>query len=102
MCSPLEQFEIIVLWPLPLPAWLSALDISITNATLFLFVAVSSFLLFFSFGLAEPRLYPERIQLICEQSYSFIATMIKQQVGAEGLVYFPLIFVLFFVYCLVI
>jgi len=41
--------------------------------------------------------YPGRLQMLCEQSYSFIVTMIKQQVGKEGLVYFPLLFTIFFV-----
>jgi len=97
MRSPLEQFEIIAYVPIVLPEWLGSLDISINNASLYLFVAILSFTLFFSFGLARPMLYPKRLQLLCEQSYSFIVSMLKQQVGSEGLVYFPLVFTIFFV-----
>jgi len=90
--SPLEQFELRIFSPV-----FAFFDISITQSTIFLWLVFLHFSLFFSFGLAQARLIPSPIQFLCEQSYSFIVSMVKQQVGSRGLRFFPIIYVIFFV-----
>jgi len=90
--SPLEQFEILVIFPL----YIRGLDFSITQATLFLWFALLQFFLFFSLGFHKARVIPHAFQMVCEQGYLFITSIIKQQVGSIGLRYFPLLFVVFF------
>jgi len=90
--SPLEQFEILVIFPLSF----FGIDISITQATIFLWIALLHFFLFFFFGFVQARLIPLSLQILCEQSYLFITSIVKQQVGSVGLRYFPLLFIVFF------
>jgi len=90
--SPLEQFDILILYPLTI----KGIDFSITQTTIFLWIALFHFFFFFFFGLFQAHLIPLPLQTLCEQSYLFITSMVKQQVGAIGLRYFPLLFVIFF------
>jgi len=94
MFSPLEQFEIVIYKTLTIGNWF---DISFNNASLFLLFAVISFSFIFKLGTRKSLLIPTALQLFCEQSFSFITTVIKQQAGPRGLRYFPLFFVIFFI-----
>lgn len=92
--SPLEQFELLVLLPLQSKRFL---DISFTNATLFLCLAVILILIFFFFGLYRPRLIPHPFQLAVEGLFMFITNIVKQQAGNRGLRYLPLFFAIFLI-----
>jgi len=46
-------------------------------------------------GVAGRQLVPGRIQSIAELSYEFVASMIRGNVGSEGMKFFPLVFSLF-------
>ncbi|KWT64359.1 F0F1 ATP synthase subunit A [Hyphomicrobium sulfonivorans] len=87
----MEQFEIKRIIPLELFGW----DISFTNASLFMVLAVVLIPLFYLFAMNRRALVPGRLQSIAELSYEFIANMIKDIVGEGGMKYFPWIFTIF-------
>lgn len=89
--SPLAQFEIKKLIPMDI----AGLDVSFTNASLFMVVAIVAITLFLTLSMRGKALVPTRMQSMAELSYEFIANMIKDNVGSEGRKYFPFIFTLF-------
>ena len=89
--SPLEQFAIKRLVPLDI----GGIDVSITNSTVFMAVAVALITLFLTLSMSGRALVPGRWQSMAELSYEFIARMIRDNVGSEGRQYFPFIFTLF-------
>jgi len=64
---------------------------------MFLSVAVISLLMIG--GSAGRQLVPGRIQSIAELSYEFVASMIKNTAGSEGMRFFPLVFSIFMFIC---
>src|SRR3990170_8934002 len=89
--GPLEQFAIKRLVPMEI----GGIDVSITNSSLFMAIAVALIALFLTVGMRRRALVPGRWQSMAELSYEFIARMIRDNVGAEGRRYFPFIFSLF-------
>ena len=90
--SPLEQFEIALLYPMNL----LGMDVSLTNSSLYILLAVFVCFLFFYFGLTpNPTLVPSRWQYLLEQSYIFVLDMVKQQAGFKALPYFPALLSIF-------
>lgn len=89
--SPLAQFEV---FPL-LDIKMGGLDLSFTNASLFMVLAMSG-ILFFLIGATRRRaLVPGRWQCAAEMVYDFIGKLLKENVGNEGRRFFPLVFSLF-------
>lgn len=92
MCnSPLEQFEIITL----LPINFGKLNLSLTNSSLFLIIAVLSFVFIFKLSNRQNTLIPGRWQSITEISYETTTTIVQDNLGQKGERYFPLIFIIF-------
>ncbi len=89
--SPLEQFEIHSLVPLKL----GGLDLSFTNSSLFMVIALALATGFLSLSMKRGALVPGRWQSMAELSYEFIAGLIRDTVGPEGRKYFPIVFTLF-------
>lgn len=89
--SPLAQFEIKRLVPMEI----GGLDVSFTNASLFMVVAIAAITLFLTLSMRGKAMVPGRMQSMAELSYEFIANMVKDNVGSEGRKYFPFIFTLF-------
>jgi len=89
--NPLEQFEIKRLIRLHI----GQVDISFTNSALFMIVAVLLATALLVIGTRRAQLVPGRLQSVAELSYEFIANMIEENVGTEGMRYFPFIFTLF-------
>ncbi len=89
--SPLAQFEIVPYFPLHLGKY----DISFTNASFWMLMAMLGVLAFISVGKRRLELVPGRWQSASEGSIQFIRTMIVDTCGKEGLKYFPFIFSLF-------
>lgn len=93
MFSPLEQFDINLLYPLYNN---TILDFSLTNlilplvCLLLLFVLITICLWNLSF-----HLIPTIFQFILESLIIFVFSIVKQQIGRAGYVYFPLIYSLF-------
>ncbi len=100
---PLHQFEIHRLVPICLggkwdeasEACFGGIDISFTNASLFMVVAVSIISIFLIAAMGKRSLIPNRLQSIAEMAYEFVANMLRENVGSTGMRYFPFIFTLF-------
>lgn len=91
MHDPLHQFLIQKIVPLEV----AGIDISFTNSSLFMVLTIVSVMLFQVVGTRQKALIPGRFQSMVEMSYEFIAGMLKDTVGVEGIKYFPFIFSLF-------
>ena len=89
--NPLEQFAIKPIIPIKI----GGIDVSYTNSSLFMTVAVILVTALVVLGSRGGRLVPGRWQSMAELSYEFIANMIQENVGKEGMQYFPFIFTLF-------
>lgn len=90
--SPLEQFELLILRPL----FIGSLDLSITNATLYLFLSSALVFSFLYFGTSRLFLIPTYWTRASEFFYTFVLDVIKQQAGPRGEPFFPLFFTTFF------
>lgn len=73
----------------------AGVDLSFTNASLFMILALLSITSFLYLGMRRKALVPGRWQSMAESSYEFVANMLRDNVGAEGKKYFPFIFTLF-------
>lgn len=91
MHDALHQFVIEKIIPIEV----MGVDLSFTNSSLYMLLAVGSIMLFQYLGTMQQAIVPGRFQSMVEMSYDFISDMIKETVGKEGLQYFPLIFSLF-------
>ncbi len=90
--DPIKQFEVTRVAELRL----GGLDVSITNASLYMALAALVIVAFFFMASRRAALVPSRLQSVGEMSYEFIANMIRQTAGEEGLRFFPFVFTLFF------
>ncbi len=91
MPNPMHQFEIQRLIPLDLFGF----DASFTNSALFMLIAACLITLFTIFAMRRKALVPSRSQSVAELSYEFVANMVRDNVGTEGMKYFPFVFTLF-------
>jgi len=91
MANPMEQFQIERMMPLAV----AGKDVSFTNSSLWMLVALSIIAAFLFIGTARPQLVPGRAQAAVEYLYGFIRDMLRENVGPDGLRYAPLIFSLF-------
>ena len=89
--SPLAQFEIKRLIPLRI----GDLDVSFTNSSAAMLVAVAAICIFLMVGMRRRALVPGRWQSMAELSYLFIANLVRDTVGPGGRPYFPFIFAVF-------
>ncbi|HTQ34565.1 MAG TPA: F0F1 ATP synthase subunit A [Stellaceae bacterium] len=88
---PLEQFKIEPLIPLHI----GGLDVSYTNAALFMTIIVVLVTALLVLGTKRGALVPGRWQSIGEMSYEFVADMVDTNSGHGAEPYFPFIFTLF-------
>lgn len=91
MSDPLHQFEIHTLFPLHL----KGVDISFTNASLFMVIAVIATTLFLWGGLVRSKTIPGRWQSMAEMVYEFVSHILDETMGLKGRKYFPFIFTIF-------
>ncbi len=89
--GPMHQFEIKRLIPLELFGY----DVSFTNASLFMVIALLLIPLFYLVAMNRRALVPGRLQSTAELSYEFIANMVRDIVGEGGMKYFPWVFTIF-------
>ncbi|MCC6471668.1 MAG: F0F1 ATP synthase subunit A [Alphaproteobacteria bacterium] len=89
--NPLEQFLIHRIVPIKV----GGLDISFTNSALWMVVATILITLLMTQGMKARALVPGRMQSVAEMAYEFVAGMLRDNVGKEGMPYFPFIFSLF-------
>ena len=91
MNSPVEQFSIKTLYKLNF----MGIDVSFTNASLFMMLAILGSVCFLYLGSRKQKLIPGRFQSLVEMSYEFVANMVKENAGKDSQAYFPFIFTLF-------
>jgi F-type H+-transporting ATPase subunit a len=91
MAGPMEQFAIKVIHPIKAGGY----DLSFTNSSLWMAIALAGIAIFLFVGTAKPQLVPSRWQAAVEYIYDFIRTMLDQNVGPEGRKFAPLLFSIF-------
>ncbi len=89
--QPLSQFTVETLVPIRL----GGIDISFTNSSLFMTLALVLGSALLIFGMGRGNVVPGRWQSIAEMSYEFVAGLIRDTIGPEGKRYFPVVFALF-------
>jgi F-type H+-transporting ATPase subunit a len=89
--SPLEQFMIERIVPLHI----GSVDISYTNSALLMTIAVALITLLLVVGTRRRALVPGRLQSVAEMAYEFIAGMVDENIGHDGIEFFPLVFSIF-------
>ncbi len=68
---------------------------TITNATLWMAVAVACIFLLFVLGTSRRSIVPGRVQSVAELMYGFVLKMVEDVTGHDGVKYFPYIFTVF-------
>jgi F-type H+-transporting ATPase subunit a len=91
MPDPIHQFDIHRLVPINIGGW----DLSFTNSSAFMVLAVVLTAGFFVVAMQGRSLVPSRLQSLAEISYEFVAKMLRDSVGQEGMKFFPFVFTLF-------
>jgi F-type H+-transporting ATPase subunit a len=87
----MHQFEIKRLIPMELFGY----DVSFTNASLFMVLALVLASLFLITAMSRRSLVPGRLQSIAESTYEFVANIVRENLGQEGMRYFPWVFSIF-------
>ena len=90
--NPMQQFEVHRIGP---EIEISGVNLSFTNASLFMAISAILIIMLLLFGTRERKLVPSKIQLMSEMLYNFIAKMISDTAGKKAKPYFPFIFSLF-------
>lgn len=89
--GPIAQFKINKIYDLNLFGY----DVSFTNSSLFMVIALAVILAFLLFASRDRAIVPTRLQSLAELVYEFIAKMVKDNLGPEGMKYFPWVFSIF-------
>ncbi|MGE7371361.1 F0F1 ATP synthase subunit A [Neorhizobium sp. NPDC001467] len=89
--DPIHQFQISKIVPIEI----GGIDLSFTNASLFMVATAAVATGFLYFASASKSLIPGRAQSVAEMSYEFIANMLREGAGSHGMKFFPLVFSLF-------
>lgn len=91
MASPMEQF---VVKPI-IPIEIGGVDVSFTNSSLFMVLAVVVSTCLLGLCLRKRSIVPNVPQSLVEGLYEFVQNLLRENVGVEGLKYFPFIFTVF-------
>ncbi|WP_176086354.1 F0F1 ATP synthase subunit A [Martelella sp. HB161492] len=89
--DPTHQFLIHNIVPINV----GGVDLSFTNASLYMVLTVAATAGFMYFATAKRGLIPSRSQSVAELVYEFIASMLREGAGAKGMVFFPFVLTLF-------
>lgn len=89
--DPIHQFQISKLVPIEI----GGLDFSFTNSSLFMLATAVGAGAFLYLTTSSRGLIPTRMQSVSEMSYEFVANMLRDAAGTQGMKFFPLVFSLF-------
>jgi len=78
--NPMQQFSVHKIGP---EIKIAGIDLSFTNASLFMMISASAILLFLFLGTREKKIIPDKIQLIAEMFYTFVAKMISDTLAQK-------------------
>ena len=90
--NPMHQFIVYRIGP---EISLGNVDISFTNASLFMIISALAIISVFFAGTRRKAVIPTKIQLLTELSYTLVSKMISDTAGSKAKPYFPFIFSLF-------
>ena len=94
--NPIKQFEIHPIFDFQI----GGLDLSFTNSSYFMVVAVGLTVALLAMAMSKRALVPGRAQTVAETLYEFVAGMIRDTAGNDGMRFFPFVFTLFiFILC---
>lgn len=89
--NPIEQFELTRIVPINL----FGVDVSFTNASLFMLLAAIGVVALMIFATSSRAVVPGRGQAVAEVLYEFVASTVGSTAGKEGMRFFPFVFTLF-------
>jgi len=89
--DPIHQFQITKLIPLEV----GGVDLSFTNSALFMTLTVALSAGFLILSTNGRGLIPGRLQSISEMCFEFVANLLRDSAGSEGMKFFPMVFSLF-------
>lgn len=89
--DPIHQFQIQKYFPIEV----GGMDFSFTNSSLFMVATVAAASAFLIFSTSGRGLVPSRMQSVSEMAYEFVASMLRDAAGSEGMRFFPMVFSLF-------
>ena len=90
--NPMHQFIVYRIGP---EISLGNVDISFTNASLFMIISALAIISVFFAGTKRKAIVPTKIQLLTELSYTLVSKMISDTAGSKAKPYFPFVFSLF-------
>jgi F-type H+-transporting ATPase subunit a len=73
----------------------SGVHIAFTNSALFMVLTIGLIMAFLILGSQRRAIIPTRVQLMTEMSYEFVANMVRNTAGHDGMKFFPMVFSLF-------
>lgn len=89
--DPISQFQLSRLVPIEI----GGMDFSFTNSSLFMVATTIVAAGFLMATTANRGLIPTRLQSMSEMAYEFVASMLRDGAGSQGMRFFPLVFSLF-------
>jgi len=89
--DPIHQFHISKLIPIEIGGY----DFSFTNSSAFMVATVVATSAFLFLTTSSRGLVPSRLQSISEMCYEFVASMLRDAAGSQGMKFFPFVFSLF-------
>jgi F-type H+-transporting ATPase subunit a len=89
--DPIHQFQISK-W---IPIEIGGIDLSFTNSSAFMVATVAAAGGFLFLTTSSRGLVPSRMQSVSEMAYEFVASMLRDAAGTEGMRFFPFVFSLF-------
>jgi F-type H+-transporting ATPase subunit a len=89
--DPIHQFHIVKLIPINIGGY----DLSFTNSALFMVATVAVASAFLYLSTSSRSLVPGRLQSVSEMAYEFVANMLRDAAGTQGMKFFPFVFSLF-------
>ncbi len=87
----MEQFKIERIVPIEM----FDTDVSFTNTSLMMVIAVALISLFLILSMRGRSLVPTRIQSVAELIYEYVANIVRDNLGEEGMKFFPWVFTIF-------
>ncbi|MCM2291302.1 F0F1 ATP synthase subunit A [Allorhizobium sp. BGMRC 0089] len=89
--DPIHQFRIHTIVPIEI----GGINFSFTNASLFMVAVVVVAAGFLYFACSNRGLIPGRAQSVAEMAYEFVASMLREGAGSQGMKFFPMVFSIF-------
>ena len=89
--DPIHQFHIVP-W---VPIHVGGLDFSFTNSSAFMVASVIVAGAFLYLTTSSRGIVPGRLQSVSEMTYEFVASMLRDATGTQGMRFFPFVFTIF-------